>query len=645
MTKNRNKRQRSAHAHGAAPRAMLRVAERLMEDGDLDDARELLYSLARKYPSDVAVLELLSTVSGGLGDARIMWYSNTRLLELQPDDAASWHDAAAACMTINAPFSASYYVGQFLERWPDDEESPSFRELHVALTKLCDDIRKNYPMAADHSDADLVLFEKARLLTEIGDFEEGRRLARFAVERIPDSASPLNNLSLSYMIEGNLEEALKISQQVVERFPGNLHAYANIIQYLVRLGRPGEARQAAEKLKSLPLVESDDWVKRSEALSYLGDDEAVIETYRLVENDKSSEKSTWALGYHLAAVAFARQGDEKQARRLFRAALEFDPNMSLARDNLEDLDAPIDERTGPWSFAFGQWIPEQWVEDILNRATGRKVSEAAIARIMQRAMHDHPELASMIPILLERGDPVACNFALSFAITLKLPVLRDFVLGRHSMDEQRMRAGYAAVDLDLLPRGKPTRVMLHGEWTEMQFLSYDIYDRQQPGKLPRPAQKLMEQGYVAQGNGDFEEGLRLCEEALKIAPDDATLLNHKAAALASLGRIKETRATVQHMADLYPDYVFSRCGMAELCARDGKLDEAREWISPLLEKSSFHISEFTGMCKAYIEVLLADGQVDGARSWLQYLQQVVPDHAVVAYLEDRVRKARKPFWK
>jgi hypothetical protein len=110
-----------------------------------------------------------------------------------------------ACVTIHMPFSAAYYSEQFFERWPDHADAPRLRKYQKALAEDCENIRQSYGIAEERTVSDLMLFEEARLLIEMGDYEEGRRVAQLAVQRVPDAAPPLNNLSLTYMIEGDIE--------------------------------------------------------------------------------------------------------------------------------------------------------------------------------------------------------------------------------------------------------------------------------------------------------------------------------------------------------------------------------------------------------------------------------------------------------
>lgn len=40
-----------------------------------------------------------------------------------------------------------------------------------------------------------------------------------------------------------------------------------------------------------------------------------------------------------------------------------------------------------------------------------------------------------------------------------------------------------------------------------------------------------------------------------------------------------------------PDYLFARCALACCLAAEGKVDEAREMLANLMQRTKFHVSE------------------------------------------------------
>jgi tetratricopeptide (TPR) repeat protein len=259
-------------------------------------------------------------------------------------------------------------------------------------------------------------------------------------------------------------------------------------------------------------------------------------------------------------------------------------------------------------------------------------------RRLERFVRETPEFLAVAPILLERGDPYSRQFVLNVASYIPVPGLREFALSSHGSDHDRMEASRYATEQGLLPRGKPVLMYNRGKQQELMLMNYEIHGETQRADMPKPARRLMEQSVAAVRQGNFEEALRLAQEGLKIAPDAAPLMNGVAAALVGLGRMEEMEAVVRRTAELHPDYLFGRCGMARLCIEEGKLDEAQGWLEPLLERPRLHFSEFNAICVAQIELLIARGQMDGARSWLAIWEQADPDAAPIPIYRQKLKK-------
>lgn len=69
--------------------------------------------------------------------------------------------------------------------------------------------------------------DEARKLLENGEFENAIELLHSVIESHPDFWSAYNNLALAHFYLGNVEEANRVLQNVLEKNPGNLHALCN----------------------------------------------------------------------------------------------------------------------------------------------------------------------------------------------------------------------------------------------------------------------------------------------------------------------------------------------------------------------------------------------------------------------------------
>lgn len=620
--------------------AQIMQAQQHMVRKQWDRAADILKQVVQRQPSHTEALAMLGEVYANMEDINNLWDVTEKLTHLEPNEPTHWVNLARASLVNNLPFSALHYANHFLATWPEHEYADEVRETQTIAQTISEEILASEDTTQGASAEDLMLFEQSQMAFNRGDIKRGEQIAQEAIRRLPNAVAPLNNLALAYMLQGSLEEAVNIARQVLEREPDNIHALSNLAQSLFRMGRKDEAQTAARELCVLPNIDGILYAKVFEALATLGDDAAVIEVYERFEQSADAHELRLPIVHHLAAVSYARQGDVKRARTLWKRAQKIEPHFAPAGANLDDLKKPVEERNGAWPFTLNHWIPQSWLE-VLGRAANKGTrSETAFRREIKRVLRNIPYLESVLPILLERGDPAGRQMALMIAHAADLPNLRDFALSQYGTDQQRMEAAQRATELGFLPRGKPVPLTIKGEQTELLLFAYEIYEKPQPADIPAKAQRLLEKAHDALVEGNAEEAEILSREALEIAPDNPTLLNFLASSLTLQRRNEEAAAVVERTVELHPDYLFGRTAMAQLCIADDRVQEARAWLEPLLQRPRFHVSEFKAVCLAHVELLIAEKQFDGARSWLSFMEQVDPEDPNLLRLRLRLMGAR-----
>ncbi len=615
-------------------------AQQYMVRKQWDQAAEILKQVVQRQPSHTEALTMLGEVYANTQDIMNLWDVTEKLTRLESDEPTHWANLTTASLMNNFPFSALHYANHFLATWPDHEYADQVRETRDIAQAVSEKILAGDSTTQGASPEDLMLFEQSQMAFNRGDLKRGEQIAKEAAQRLPDAVAPLNNLALAYMPQGHLEEATNAARQVLEREPGNVHALSNLAQSLIRLGRQAEARATVHKLRAQPITDGVLYAKVFEALATLGDDAAVIDVYETFEQSDAAKELRMPMVHHLAAVSYARQGNVNRARTLWKRAQKLEPDFTLARANLDDLKKPVEERSGAWPFTINHWIPQSWVEALGRAASKGTRSETALEREIKHVLRTIPYLEPVLPILLERGDPAGRQMALMIARTADLLVLRDFALSRYGTDQQRLEAAQRATELGLLPRGKPVPLTVKGKQTDLLLLAYEIYEKPQPSDIPSKAQDLLEEAHDALLEGHAEEAETLSREALEIAPDHPTLLNFLASSLTLQRRNGDAAAVVERTVELHPDYLFGRTAMAQLCIADDRLDEARDWLEPLLQRPRFHVSEFKAVCMAHVELLIAEKEVEGAQSWLGFMETIDPEDPNLLRLRLRLMGAR-----
>lgn len=607
---------------------LLDEAERHLDEERWDEARRCYEDLFERRPSDPEVLFGLSYARYKTGDLAGAVTACRDLAKLQPRDPEVAIMLAGLYLEDVRPVSAREEFRRFLRLAPDDPRVDEVREtlddIGRALTRMASE--SGIPLG----DLDaLRLHEEMVSATDADDFQRVLDLGEDLLARLPRFVPALNNVGEAHFRLGRTDEAIAHARRTLEIDADNCHALANLARYLLLSDRGEEAAECGARLKAAPAPGPDTWAKKAEGLSYLGDDQGVLDVFNQAESDASKMPPPCrALLCHLAAVAAMRQGDEPRARKLWREAMRIDPDLTPAAENLDDLRQPVGERHAPWAFGLGDWLPAKFFEDLRSEFPDPDVavSEAESERL-GRFLARRPGLAPIIPLLFDRGDPAGRNLAMTAARLTGTPeflaALRDFAFGSRGPDAMRWEAAMAARKAGLLPTKVP--MWVEGARKEIGLFGFEI--TREPTSTPHPAQvqALAAEAIEALHAGDFARAETILGEALKLAPDAKDLLNNLAAAYRGQGREEEAERLVREIHRRHPDYLFARVSLANMFIRGGQLDRAQEMLAPLLEREVLHATEFTVLCDSQIALCVARDLLDGARHWLSMWKEACPE--------------------
>ena len=611
----------------------LAEADRLIDEKEWEDACELLEALARRWPRRVEVLGRLTEVYYELGDSQEHLSTCERLLSLLPNDPDVPLMLAGSYMANVRPALALRTFRRFLERWPEDPRSDEVRKTVADLEEPLDGLLEGMGLTGDDRFESAALNEKVQCLLGRGEFAEARTVADQLLNRHPDFLSPQNNAAEACFRQGEIDQAIARTHHVLQKDPHNYHALSNLTRYLCLSGRIEEAETWAEPLKAVESEAVDLWVKKAEALCYLGDDEGVLEAFRAGSASRPLDLPDDALLYHLAAAASMRLGREQEARKHWKQALKLSPGFDLAQSNLDDLEQPVGERHAPWSFPVNYWIPEAILRVLvgrLDRAVPGDRERAATRKALE-FLEERPYVKALVPMLLDRGDSLGRQLAVRIAMVAETPellsALEDFTLGQRGPDALRLEAANFLASVDVLPTGK-IRLWREGRWNDVFLCGFTVYHearRVHPPEVESLAGKALEA--LREEDGDRAE--YLLKQALEIRPDAPDLLNNLAAAYRSQARYEEAERIVLDLYERFPDYFFGRVNMASLHVENNEPEKAKQLLKPLLKQKRLHVTEFTALCEVYVQLSVAEGDPNGARCWLEMCEEVDPDHPML----------------
>ncbi len=606
-------------------------------------ARALLDSLLGRHPQDPGVLRALVEVAVHLDDTHTYLYACERLHAVEPHDRHLPYMLTTAYLK-NGWLSLAWFMGQrALAQDPANEKARETRKLLAELEPaIAAEINRLGLDGADGLEC-LTLHDRVRSLLAQGRYARAHEAAEQLIQRRPRFAPAYNNGAEAYYHDGQLAQAVRFQQRLLQFEPNNVFALANLVRFFCVWGKNEEARGYAQRLTAIKPEVKDLAVKQAEALAWLGDDAGVLAVFEQGRNLVGMrEGHDDALLDHLAAVAAYRLGREEEARGYWQSALRAVPHFEPARQNLDDLRLPIGQRNAPWSYRFTNFVPKKLVSGLkaqLAPVRGKN-ADAALQREANRYLADHPELEGLIPLLLDRSDgpgrELAVNLAGLFQTPGMLQAVRDFALGQRGPDQLRLQASRLAEEAGLLPPG-PRRLWLEGAWHDTKTQRFEIHSDPVERTHASGVFDLLTRGMAAFRGGDAAGAERLLRQALALDPDDPVVLNNLAAACAQLGREEESEALSIRLHERHPDYLFGRTALANLACQRGQVERARALLQPLQERPRLHIGEFTALCIAEINLYFATGQRNQVEHWLGMLRQVVPDHPLLESFERRLQ--------
>jgi tetratricopeptide (TPR) repeat protein len=607
-------------------------ANELLEKGQPEKARSILEELAKKHPRMSPVLELLVNACYDLQDMHGYEWAIYRLLKEDRNHVEAARAMAGAYMLNLRPALAIQAFESYLRRWPDDERAEESRktvaDLRQTLMKEMSDLDLPEAEALDLARQ----HEEVRFYLDHGQYRQGQAAAENLLKQHPSFVPALNNLSQLHVLQGDPERAIALIGKVLEIEPENIHALSNLTRLLFLSGQAEEAAAMAQRLKQSVARAAEPWSKKAEALSFLGDEDGIIE---LLEQARAAGALNPPLAetlfMHLAAVALWNKGQPKEAQQLWKKVLEINPAFDLAKQQLDDLNRPASQRNGPWAFPLSYWIGSSVIRDLTRLLSGgvQRKSEQVVEQGARLFLEKHPEVIFLAPHILARGDAEGREFICTLARIAETPELldaiRDFALGQRGSDKLRMEMAQFLADKDRLPPG-PARLWLEGEWREILLMSFEITAEPMEEHADPRVRRLSEKAIEALRAGDGQEAQRLLEEAIALDPDTPSLQNNLGMAYQLQGQAKRAHELVREIHARFPDYFFGLIGVARLAIHEKDVETARRLLSQAVQRKRLHVTEFDALCMAHIDLCLAEKNREAARTWFQLWERPDPDN-------------------
>ena len=168
------------------------------------------------------------------------------------------------------------------------------------------------------------------------------------------------------------------------------------------------------------------------------------------------------------------------------------------------------------------------------------------------------------------------------------------------------------------------------------LLQFEVYHEPNATSHSQQVQEWSEAGFQALQNNKGREAevlFKKCLEEGEIAPD---IMNNLAAAYMMQGMEAESEQLAREIYDRWPDYFFGRIAMANMAIRDGRIDDADQYLRSMLTQQRFHITEFHAFVSVHIQLEIKRRRVKSAQSWLDLWKSVEPDHPNLSGLQKQI---------
>ena len=606
-----------------------------MRRGKFAEAEEQLDRLSQRYDRYPALVEAQVFLHQATNDHESCCQASKRLALLtlrDPDARLMYAQESMFCGRVGIALT-NYRL--FLQCWPDHANARKAKNALKLVEPECA-VRLRSLGIGDADLEQLVMHEEALECIQNGDFEDAAQKCREILQRLPNFMAVRNNLALSHFQCGRADQALQIAQETCERAPDNRFAEAILGKLSFLNGRPDEAAAIADRIVVNPPTEPDSLAAAIELLGLLGRDEDVVVLSQAAELQGIADARCRALLLHYLAVAQCRLGDERAARTSWKKCLQAIPTYADAHENLDDLNSG--EGHAPWAESISKWIPRAAFDALFDASsTVRKTGQLNLTG-------EFPAIATLIPALLDRGDPMGREMAMRLATAdgspAMLDALQQFALGSRGPDKMRHEALCNLCREGRLDAG-PHRFFYRGEWTEVKLLMAEI--SWEPVKCAPELRELFDTGADALNRDDFALAEESFNTILDKEPDNCiAAYNQCVVWLKRDGKSGRQRAQarLEELHERFPDYAFARLSLAQFAAMDGDFERAATLIGPMYDRKQLLASEATALFTTQIQIAIARGEFGSAEQTLSLLADITgQDDPCVADLRRRIDQA------
>ena len=395
-------------------------------------------------------------------------------------------------------------------------------------------------------------------------FDFAEREFLLAKEKFEFAPTPYNNLALSAIIQGKIDEAEEIARDAIKRFPCEnpfgMALYADI-KYIK--GEIAEALKILEQAENITPDSAAHAVRVCESFAHYKHHQRIID-YIIKCDYEDDPNAAFFLG-----IAFANLGKESEAINYLRIASEgihYEYAEKIV-DKLIHGEKP-DTICGDWMyFADNSYPLSNCILKHNEKDNGglQTTAEAASEFIEIQVNDGYLEIKDAIKML----SCVICKNAERLLNALRLD---------ESRPESIRKAAQKAYEKNYIKNkfgenlSKQQDTLIQGMLISEDALIPLPLPEEEKVKYEKAVQIILD---PSSKKNDFKKAFIILEDFYNKNPYFPSIANNYASALSRLGKYEEAKKIIENCFAAHPEYVFGAANYLNILMSEKKIDEAR----------------------------------------------------------------------
>ncbi|HEY85410.1 MAG TPA: tetratricopeptide repeat protein [Chloroflexi bacterium] len=656
MAKRKRKKQRKSPFSGIFPwqrnadvdlQTALAQADDMIAAGNAQGAIALLEPLLSIHSNQADLHYYLGYAHAKAGDAWGALSGYEWALDLSKD-SDYWLPLAALYLQVELRASALRAHRQVIKHRLDTPDMNEIRLIIEMLEVEVAETAKQLNLSTKQTEQGLRFMEQGQQALHGGEYKDCIKFNQKAIKLLGNWPPPRNNLSMALFYNGQPQEAIDESRQVLANEADNLQALSNIIRYVAWTESEDEARAFWPQLRDITPQGNSDRLKKMEAAAILGEDEAVYELLLPLEEASAGPDRTSGSRHqtHLfMAIAEANTNRQRSAKRRLKKLKKHFPWTGKLLSALHSGKAgPGYSKRYPY-FHSAELLPRARMEEFIalfgkhdtmpEKKFRQKMGDFA-ARFPQIVLaaekfiweEDQPEAG--IGILGAIGTPAAHA------------ALRRFGTSQTGDDQIRMQAIMELSKTGKLSDDKPLRIWREGKWEDILIRAYEINDEADEDYTPEEWDMLEQATETSKRKGQVEKAISLFQQLIAKNPNIKEAYNNLATIYAKRSESEKAKEMLYAALEIDPLYVFPRANLANYLVSDGDIEGAEEMLKPLADLTRFHSQEMSIYMYTQARIAVEKGELEQARAALKMALDINPDyeqaHNLLQHLEENAER-------